>query len=775
MTADGPRYYAHSAPDGGTPEPLEEHLKLVANRAREFADPFGAGIEAYTAGLLHDAGKATKLFGLRLQGQASGLDHWTPGAALALRLYRQHGIAAALAIQGHHLGLARASKDEIRDLHDAKESSGRTLTTEIPDALLDRLAEEGVDLPPLSSSLYSQERPHASGLLDVRMLFSALVDADFLETEAHFDRDGQGRRQYRTDAPALEPEKALGFVEREVARLGEKNRAKASEQVQRLRADLFEACREGAAWGPGLFTLSAPTGSGKTLAMLAFALRHAHLQGLRRVVIAIPYLSILEQTAKVYRDLLEPVFGPGYVLEHHSLAGIRSDDSQDDEQGPDPAEVLRRRQAENWDAPLVVTTSVQLLESMFANRPGACRKLHRLAKSALLFDEVQTLPRWLTVATLSTLSRLQERFGASVVFSTATQPAFASLDERVRPWCAAGWQPKELVSPELELFERVRRVKAEWRVGGWATEDRVSWEELSDELSGEEQVLCILNLKRHARKLAELLKGRGADGLFHLSTSMCPAHRRARLAEVKRRLDAGEPCRLISTQCVEAGVDVDFPVVYRAFAPLDAIAQAAGRCNRNGKMAARGRLVVFLPEEPDKTAYPGGDYRQAADVTREVLLSLPADDWDLESPELYDRWYRRLYDLSGLGTGEQKKERELQNALSSRNFEATAQRYRLIESDSVQVVVPWDGEAFERLREASKGTPWIKRDWLRDAQVHSVSLVRRRLDEYVGVLLAAPLGAHRPEQRSEDWFFLQDGAVYDEDFGLGEPPVALMA
>lgn len=773
MTADEALYYAHSAPEGGTPEPLREHLELVAARARTFAEPFDAGEEALTAGLLHDAGKASPLFGLRLEGRASGLDHWTPGATLALRLYKQHGIASALAIQGHHLGLARASRDEIKSLHGAEECAGRTLTTENPDELLQRLAADGVHLPELSSSLYAQDSPHGSGLLDVRMLFSALVDADFLETEAHFDRDEDGRRRYRPDAPGLEAETALTVVEAEVARLGTTNPGRASEQVQRLRADLFDACWDGAAQDKRLFTLSAPTGSGKTLSMLAFALRHAHLNGLRRVVIAIPYLSILEQTAKVYRDLLEPVFGSGYVLEHHSLAGSRESAFQDDEQGATPAEVLRRRQAENWDAPLVVTTSVQLLESLFANRPSACRKLHRLAKSVVLFDEVQTLPRWLTVATLSTLSRLEERYGTTVVFSTATQPAFGSLDDKVRPWCSSGWRPQELVRPELRLFERVRRVSVEWRVGTWTPEDRTPWEELANELGKEAQVLCILNLKRHARDLAERLSRQGVESLFHLSTNMCPAHRRFLLAEVKRRLKAGEPCRLISTQCVEAGVDVDFPVVYRSFAPLDAIAQAAGRCNRNGRMRERGRLVVFLPEEPAETAYPGGDYRQAADVTREVLLSLPAIHWNLESPKLYDHWYRRLYDLSRLGTGEIAKERELQKAMESRNFEATSRRYRLIESDTVQVVVPWDGEAFERLRESSMGTLWIKRDWLRDAQVHSVSLVRRRLDQYAGVLLAAPLGAQRPEQRSEDWFFLQDGEVYDEDFGLGEPPVAL--
>jgi len=775
MSEDETRFFAHSAPEGGEPEPLPEHAERVADRAGISAAVFGAGAEGRMAGLLHDAGKATDLFKLRLQGKASGLDHWTPGAALALRRYKQHGIAAALAIQGHHLGLDKASAAAIKTLYNGESACGRTPTIEDPDLLVDRLAQEGIELPALRGSLYDQRSPHASGLLDIRMLFSALVDADFLETEAHFDRDEQGDRRYRPQAPELEPGKALALVEQEIERLAQKNRSRSSRAMQELRSDLFRSCFAAADQDRKLFTLSAPTGSGKTLSMLAFALRHAHLHGLRRVVMAIPYLSILEQTAKVYRDLLEPTFGPGYVLEHHSLAGVRDGDPKDDEQGPSAAEVLRRRQAENWDAPLVVTTSVQLLESLFANRPRQCRKLHRLAKSVVLFDEVQTLPRLLAVPTLATLSRLSERYGASVVFSTATQPAFDCLDEPVRHWCAAGWKPTEIVARELKLFGRTRRVNVDWRVGRWSAEDRLAWDELAEELSEQKQVLCIVNLKRHARDLARRLKERGVEGLIHLSTSMCPAHRRAKLEEVTRRLAAGEPCRLISTQCVEAGVDVDFPVVYRAFAPLDAIAQAAGRCNRNGRLPGGGLLVVFLADEEEKRAYPGGDYRQAADATREVLQSIPQEQWDLESPELYDRWYRLLYDLSGLGKGERKRERLLAKAMESRDFEETARLYRLIPDDSVQVVVPWDAAAVERLRRSSEKTPWIKADWLREAQIHSVSLPKRKFSDYSGVLLAAPLGAYRPEQRSEDWYFLQDGEIYDEDFGLGDPPVALMA
>jgi len=772
---DDIRYYAHSAPPGGEAEPLAEHSSLVSERSAGFAAAFGLGPEASVCGLIHDAGKASDRFRLRLEGKASGLDHWTPGACLALRHYRQHGQAVALAVQGHHLGLVSAAKSNFRALHELRASDGRTSTVDEPGVLEERLRAAGIELPELHSSIYHPANPHAALLLDVRMLFSTLVDADFLETEAHFDRDERGERRYRPPPPELRPGRALEIVEAEVARLAQASRGRSSPVVQTLRADLHHSALAAAELPPGPFTLSAPTGSGKTLSMLAFALRHAALHGFQRVVMAVPYLSILEQTAGVYRDLLEPVFGAGYVLEHHSLAGNREGRPADDEQGPDAAEVLRRRQAENWDAPLVVTTSVQLLESLHAHRPARCRKLHRLARSVVLFDEVQTLPRPLAVATLATLSRLAERYAASVVFSTATQPAFDHLDTAVGKWCAAGWKPRELVPAELELFARLDRVEVDWRLGDWTPADRLPWERLADELAARPQVLAIFNLKRHARDVAERLKRRGVDGLFHLSTAMCPAHRQQVLAEVKQRLAERLPCRLVSTQCVEAGVDVDFPVVYRAFAPLDALAQAAGRCNRNDLLPEPGRLVVFLPDEREEKTYPSGDYRQAADVTRELLSTHDRGAWNLQDPRLFDAWYRRLYHVGGLGEEGNRRQRELAEAMTARDFERVARLYRLIPDDAVSVVVPWDREGYAALRRASEDCPWVTADWMRQAQLHAVALYRSRLDDYRAVLVPAPLGARLPEQRSDDWFFLQDDAVYDTELGLAEAPGLLTA
>jgi len=769
MRASDVTFYAHSAPDRSGWEPLSEHLLLVARRASTYASVFEAGDEAFLAGLIHDLGKYAPVFLKRLENQASHLDHWTPGAMVALDRYQKVGIAVALAIEGHHIGLQCAAKSHYGGLApgQARPTEGCRFTEADPNRLLQRLTADGIELPALERSLFTPAGPRVGTMLDLRMLFSTLVDADFLETEAHFDRDAQGQRQYRPAPPELQPERALAVLDDHLAELTKKNRERSSKAVQKLRGDLLAVCRDGASHDPGLFTLSAPTGAGKTLSMLAFALRHAKLHGLRRVVLAIPFLSILEQTVQEYRKVLQSHFGPGYILEHHSLAGTRSTKPEGDEQDPD--EILRRRQAENWDAPLVVTTNVQLLESLFAHRPGPCRKLHRLAQSVILFDEVQTLPLHVAVPTLAALSHLSSRYGASVVFSTATQPAFDHLDRHVGELCETGWKPKELVPSSLELFARSRRVTPEWRL------DRpMSWDEVADELAREPQALCIVNLKRHALELARRLADRGVEGLFHLSTYMCPAHRSERVEEVKRRLAAGEPCRLISTQCIEAGVDVDFPVVYRAFGPLDAIAQAAGRCNRHGVGTELGRLMVFVPEDE---RYPTGAYQRAAKVTRLHFKELAASP-DLQDPKLFRTWYRRLYDLSKIGEGATGREKELDEALRSLHFESTARRYRLIDQDGLQVVVPWDRDAYEKLKQRSRKERRLTRGWMREAQPYAVSVFRPRAGSEAAQrilpwLEPAPLDMPA-DRRSEDWFFVVREDIYDEDFGLVELPETLI-
>jgi CRISPR-associated endonuclease/helicase Cas3 len=746
-------FYAHS---GEAWEPLAEHLRDVAERAASFASIFSAAEEARLAGLLHDLGKYSEVFSRRLAGQESGLDHWSAGAWAALTRYREAGIAAALAIYGHHVGLqspgalqSLGNPARFAENHPLKL---RLTETDFP-VLLERLAGDGLALPELAGSLFDRKDPKGAGMLDVRMLFSTLVDADFLETEAHFQKDSENRKIHRDEAPSLRPAEALARLEAHLAELA--GLSSAASEVNRIRSDLLQACLDAALLPPGLFTLTAPTGAGKTLSMLAFALRHAARHGARRVVVAVPFLSIIEQTVRVYRDLLAPCFGDRYVLEHHSLAGTRG--SQGD--GQSAADRAARLQVENWDAPLIVTTSVQLLESLFANRPSACRKLHRLAGSVILLDEVQTLPPALAAPTLATLSHLSARYGASVVFATATQPAFESLDVRVRPLAATGWAPREIVPRDLKLFERARRTRLQWE-----TDAQRSWESLAEELAGAGSALCIVNLKNHALALATLLRDRGVPGLFHLSTNLCPAHRKRVLARVRRRLAKGLPCLLISTQCVEAGVDVDFPLVFRAFGPLDAIAQAAGRCNRNGRMPDLGLVRVFMPEDE---RYPPGGYEQAAKLARALLKQEGPEGMDLQDPGLYERYYRDLYGLTGTLDGKQKKTKEIEAAILEVDFESVATKYRLIEQDAVNVVVPDHPKLFEELRQDLRRQGRPTASWIRRARAYTVNLYRP--DPYQAFL--EPASPPDRGDKPPDWYLLLDPSLYDRKLlGLTAAP-----
>jgi CRISPR-associated endonuclease/helicase Cas3 len=769
------RYYAHSSPRFGAGkkpprdrlhwEPLAEHLSRVARRAAEYAAVFGRAAEARAAGLLHDLGKYGDLFLKRLAGEAHGLDHWSMGAFVALWSYHLNGILVALAVQGHHVGLQQAAGQSLKEIQPSVLTTRHPLRLQLTDSehqrLLERFRADGLELPEVEAAPFDGSAPQAASELDVRMLFSSLVDADYLETEAHFHRDAAGRRIYRPQGQDLQAVRAAALVEEHVADLAAAAVAegRADPRVLGLRNDLFRACLEAAGAPTGTFTLSAPTGAGKTLAMLAFALRHAATHGLRRIVVAVPYVSILGQTATTFRELFDPVFGPDYILEHHSLAGTREESGEGTDKDEEERRAQRARElAENWDAPIVLTTSVQLLESLHAHRPRPCRKLHRLAGSVVLLDEVQTLPPHLAVPTLATLSHLSERYGSSVVFATATQPAFDTLDERVRPFAASGWTPREIARCDEDLFGRLQRVEVDWRV------DRpISWDDLAEEIARHPRVLVVVNLKRHARELVKRLKG--LPGLFHLSTNLCPLHRNRVLKQVAERLDdpAEPPCRLVSTQCIEAGVDVDFPVLYRALAPLDSIAQAAGRCNRHGKLR-KGRVVVFRPDEEEKRAYPPGGYRQGAKVTETLLRQRGEEGMGLDRPELFRAYYRQLYGVTGLDTGEDEKASRLEEAVRNLDFVEVAQQYRLIDNDAVDVLVPYRPDELGELLGELEGGRFVPAGWLRKARPHAVSVYRPKFDDPLWAFLA-PLveDPEQPDARVGHVFRLLKPELYDSE------------
>ena len=773
-----PTFLAHSGNAGGRCESVREHIQPVARRAAEFAAPFGGDEQAFAAGLLHDVGKYSERFLWRITDRSAGPagDHATAGAILALSCYKELGGIPAAAILGHHGGLdmiERHWKRWATSLADRVEKAPESVTEREVKLLVERFRADGFNFPPVQGGLTLQG-VDADVMLDTRMLFSALVDADFIETEAHFAGDRQEPRRYRREGPQLEPERALAAVQAHLEMLGAVSGA--SVDVACVRRALQDSCVAAAEEPRGVFTLSAPTGSGKTLAMLAFALRHAAVRGQRRIVLVMPFLNIIDQTAGLYRQLFSPDAGfpENYVLEDHSLAAANGG-ADGDEQSE--SERLRRLLAENWDAPIILTTSVQCLESLMSNRPSACRKLHRLADSVVMFDEVQTLPRELVVATLGTLSRLCGRFGATILFATATQPAFEHLNERVREIATAGWAPRSVLGAdgEGELFS----VSARRTLVQWEHQTPVALEQLAERLARDpsNQLLCIVNLKRHAQCLAGLLRERNTEGVFHLSTSMCPAHRQSVLAEVQRRLVMGSPVRLISTQCVEAGVDIDFPVVFRALAPLEAIAQAAGRCNRHGCLPDPGRVYVFKPlDDEGRVIYPPG-YKQAAQVTENYVNRKLADgvrpEAFIHDPHVLGQYFRELYALTGTGTQSDVREAELRQAMFEGNFGVVASKYRLIAADAINILVPYHEDEFKRLvkqiRSPERRQPGDLRQWIAAARPLTVAPYRPKADwptwQHVDPIHFA---RHPAADDAADWWVALDGLEYDELLGLRE-------
>jgi CRISPR-associated endonuclease/helicase Cas3 len=729
-------YYAHTEGAHGSWEPLREHLAEVATKAAQFALPFGSSDEAYNAGLLHDLGKYGDRFQQRLRGEAKGVDHWFAGAWKALHM--RHGATVALAVQGHHIGLQRGDKDALRRLGSKppKPSPSHLQLSHLAgsaiEAILSRFAQDELTLREPASPVMDDYAHAAAAMLDVRMLFSALVDADFLATERHFD----GKE--RPTAPVLDCDAMLASLKQYVELKAEQSRA--SLELNRLRGDLRHCCRTAAERSPGIFTLTAPTGSGKTLAMLEFALRHAKANGLRRVVSVAPYLSIIDQTTDVYRSAMGIGSGEHEILlEHHSLV-------VDERNGGDDERRERERLAENWDASIVLTTSVQILESLFSNRPGACRKLHRLAGAVILFDEIQTLPLPLVAATLATLSRLVKHYNATVVFATATQPAFGKLSPILSRYAEGGWMADEINLGARSMFQAARRVDYRWS----PPEEQCTWAEVADRMcNGEAQALCIVNTKKQASALYEQVRQRVKDCL-HLSTAMCPAHRRAVLDNCTSRLDAGKACIMVATQCVEAGVDLDFLRVFRAVGPLDSIAQAAGRCNRNQRRA-RGVVEIFRPVDEQ---WPRDEAYQAA-----AELAWTMRERDLHDPQVFSDYFADLYSIQSL---DQLEHSALYEAILAYDFVAVAKEYRLIKDNSVNVITPYgEGSALAQAVRNDRLTA----EWVRKARSFSINVPRYQIEKAPELFEPVPLANRR---NAEGWYILQPEA-YSQERGFEFP------
>lgn len=691
-------YLAHLTEDGRT-QTILEHLKGTASLCSAFAAAFDAEAQGQLAGMAHDIGKYSAAFQRRLHGGPK-VDHASAGAFECLKAQQ---LAAAFAISGHHGGLPdgggrgdaagtgtfwgrinRASQRNLEDYH---------------------AWQSEFSLPHANTPAFAGTR--LEGMFFTRMLFSCLVDADYTDTGAFMDNSPY------LPASSSSMEELWRRLETYVSGWFPPKGA-----LNMQRCVILEQCMSaGAQYGPGLFTLTVPTGGGKTVASLSFALAQAKARRMKRIVYVIPYTSIIEQTAQIFREIL----GDENVLEFHS--GVQFDQQEDDASSPETAPLTRS--VETWDVPVIVTTAVQFFESLYACWPSKCRKLHNLAQSVLIFDEAQMLPLPYLRPCVWAIAQLVRHYGASAVLCTATQPALDPIFQEF--------------APEIPIREICPMAEAHWesfRRVSFQQAGTLSWMDLAARLQQQEQVLCVVNTRRAAREVFHQLSG---SGNFHLSTLMYPAHRRRILDEIRRRLRDGLPCRVVSTSLIEAGVDVDFPAVYRELSGLDSILQAAGRCNREGKRPPEDSIVtIFQGEDP-----PPRLFETSIGAGKIVLDHCQ----DVSSRAAIHTYFSTLLDLKG---AEAQDAHHILPLMESEffPFRTVAERFHLIESPTTTVYLPLE-----------EGAGLV--ELLRSGQ-YSRTLYRR-LGQYGVSVYPQHLAALEQAGALEH---LEDGSVVLRDIGL---------
>lgn len=739
-------YIAHSSPDLAIAahQPLAEHAHNTGALAASFAAHFGAAQLARAMGLLHDLGKYCAPFQQRVLGAAIRVNHSTWGAKVALEQYRQLGWLLAYGIAGHHAGLANGGLSQGGQRLPLAE---RLADPALP--ALDAAWQREITLPALQELLAEAARklprdaPHGQGFSAAflaRMLFSALVDADYLDTERYYDQFLPPSQ--RKAAARAQPAPSLQALR---VQLDEHLRGfQADSEVNRIRARILAHVRQQAALAPGLFSLTVPTGGGKTLASLAFALDHAIAHGQRRVIFVIPFTSIVEQNAAVFRRALGP-HGAQAVLEHHSAFTPPAPDASRPDWHQSQAKL--RLAMENWDAPIVVTTAVQFFESLFAARTGACRKLHHITNSVVVLDEAQTLPLHLLRPAVAAIDELARHYKSSVVLCTATQPALQA------PRFKGGLHDvRPLVQDEHALARQLQRVRVR-HIG--ALGDAA----LAAELRAREQVLCIVNNRLHARAVFRAIAD--LPGATHLSTLMCARHRSQVLAQARQRLQDGLACRIVSTSLIEAGVDISLPAVLRAEAGLDAIVQAAGRCNRHKEWPVeRSEVLVFATDEAQWPPPP--ELRVFAQAAQEVLRQ-PRHQADPLSPAAIQAYFEALY----WQKGEQALDAQnllgqlRQSRLDNLPFEHIAHQFQVIQSAQQPVVIAWDDtarQAIEALRHSDTAGSLA-----RQLQPYLVQVPRQA---FAALRQAGAIQPIAPERWGEQFMALVNMDIYSPQYGL---------
>ena len=625
-------YLAHIAPDGRE-QTVEAHLRGTAQLAGGFAAAFGEAARGQFLGYAHDIGKCSDAFQKRLR-DGPRVDHATAGGLECAKVGEN---AMACCVIGHHSGLRDFGNPKV-DRAGAPTCAGRikkALSGGIPAYHWQGTLPDPGKQPPITD-------PYMLSMW-TRMLYSCLVDGDYLDTEG-FMAETKPQREGYDPLPVL-----LDRLKTYVAPW-----FPGSTALNRNRCAILSECMGKAALPRGIYSLTVPTGGGKTVASLAFALKHAVTHGLDRVIYVIPYTSIIEQNAAVFREIL----GDNNVIEHHSGVSYDADDETNKKN------CFRRLASENWDAPVVVTTAVQFFESLYANRSSKCRKLHNIANSVVIFDEAQMLPTCHLLPCVGAMASLAARFRSTILLCTATQPVLGDLFRRFCPE-----QPITELCPRIsESFQNFRRVT--YHDGGTLSE-----EALAEALRSQNQVLCIVNTRKAAQSLYALLP---EEGRFHLSTLMYPAHRRGVLDTVRARLKQGLPCRVVSTSLIEAGVDVDFPAVWREMAGLDSIAQAAGRCNREGRRPPETSIVTYFQSENPVPLLQRIPIRAAQEALQK--------QGDPGEPETMTRYFEALRSLIGENMDRDAIIKTCRENLLP--FETVAKSFHLINSETRSVYIP---------------------------------------------------------------------------------------
>lgn len=729
-------YIAHRR-DDGTEQELVTHLKNTAKLASEFAKVFNNQEYAYACGLLHDLGKYSDAFQKRIKEEGKRCDHSTAGARVIKELCKS-GKLLSYCIAGHHSGLPNhgSYKDMPRE---GTLCSRFTNSYVIPsyDAYKDEIEYLSLEPVPKLKFLSQQKDMGMTFYMFIKMMYSCLTDADYLDTE-DFMSNGQAIRNVTYDFNNMLNEL--------------NNRLKDFKDTEGIinekRRYILNQCITKANLPRGLFTLTVPTGGGKTLSSMAFALNHLITNKMSRIIYVIPYTSIIEQNAKVFSD----IFGKQYILEHHSNYDFTSNE--------DDFNDVKKLAIQNWDMPIVITTNVQFFESLFSNRSSRLRKLHNIANSIIIFDEAQMLPLEYLKACTKGIGELIHNYQCTAVLCSATQPAIMDMF------------PQEIKS--IEICENTKELYQIFKRTTIINRELLLTEDLAEEMNKTLQCLTIVNTRRHAKKLYSVLNG---EGVYHLSTLMCPIHRAQMIDAIKTRLKSILPCKVVSTRLIEAGVDVDFPKVYRAYAGLDSIIQSAGRCNREGKLKGAngkplyGEMYIFQPEDEYSKKQPK-NFKQPIEIMQEIIRNYS----DITSPEAIENYFKKLYFYNGesaldnneivkrINEGVPAKAKSVEE-LFAFPFEDIGKDFKLMDEDTYPVIIPYDNRAKE-LIQSLKYSEFFG-EILRALQGYTVNIYET---EYKKLFAAGKLEFYKQDiavLRSMDDYNKATGINIDIESGIG--------